>query len=882
MKREIPRSLNSFNKLPNSKRDLTSSLRAMVLFLNRWLYKVTTEKGEMLNMNKYNCTTIYGDSVTGATPLVVREEDTKIVHIVEIRHFEKLVESLSLNKDWIDYPHFKEDGEDRREKERIDFTEQKLQIWTDKGWKKIRRLIRHKVNKKIYGVSTGNGYVEVTEDHSLVGKDINKIKPTELKIKETELLTSFPTEFIERKPIVFQSSKYCEKIKKCTKCENYLPYLEFYPCKTVKSGRKSACKKCDKEKRQKDKGNDTCIYNSWYNYSRSYELTEDEAWIWGLFMGDGSCGKYGSGYKVKNSWAINNNDMDRLERAKKKIEKLEPLFTFKILDTLKSSGAYKLVPLGDIQWIVKKYRMYMYNSEKAKMVPSIVLNAPFNIRKAFFDGYYEADGFKTINNKGWGSKNQISSQCLFYLAKSINHKFINIRHNQQKNFFTMHSCQSDTARHIVRKIFDVESSSIDGQYVYDIETELGRFHAGVGELVCFNTDSVFDNFDTTHHKSRFHKVAYSMIVGGYVADRITEYLRSLNPYKPYNEQWTELEYEKVYLELMLLTKKRYVGSLYEFNPYKRSYIDKKGVALKRRDYCKYVHDVFKAVLKHIFDDDEPDTKIRIERARVAVVTAVEDLLANKIPFEKLILSKLLKGRYKIRDSTKANSFDATNIKIDDLVKWIDPELGECTGVVRAKHDYSIDSKNFFGQYDKQSKKRKLDAKKESELKDLDVWLKDTESGDMPENPEDMAFHLSYTQIKAKCGYEITIEKIMDPKTPEKDLEKVTQAHARLARKMMKRDPGSAPKSGVRLQFMFVQTKDLKAKQYERSEHPDYVKKHNLKPDMEYYVEKQLMKPMLQLFELWIGDPQSLFRESMIKYRNRQTGQTDISSFFKKK
>ena len=141
--------------------------------------------------------------------------------------------------------------------------------------------------------------------------------------------------------------------------------------------------------------------------------------------------------------------------------------------------------------------------------------------------------------------------------------------------------------------------------------------------------------------------------------------------------------------------------------------------------------------------------------------------------------------------------------------------------------------------------------------------------------------MDYDDIKAKLGYEITLDKIMDPKTKESELEKMKQPHARLARKMYARDPGSAPSSGVRLQFMFVESADINAQQYERSEHPDYVKQHNLKPDAIYYIEHQLKKPMMRLFTLVMADPESLFREPMNDYRMRRIGQTSIKSFFGK-
>jgi DNA polymerase elongation subunit (family B) len=292
--------------------------------------------------------------------------------------------------------------------------------------------------------------------------------------------------------------------------------------------------------------------------------------------------------------------------------------------------------------------------------------------------------------------------------------------------------------------------------------------------------------------------------------------------------------------------------------------------------------VFKLVLKCIFDDNEPDKNVRITRAVNAVKQAVDDLLNNKVPFEKLILSKLLKGSYKVRDQTKANSFNGTNIFVNDLIKWKHPDYGMCTGVVRKKREYNNANDNFFTKNSKSKEQMRAEAQQHATLKDLDVYLKETETKTVPEDPEDMLFHLSYSEIKSKCGYEITLEKIMDTKTTEKELEKVTQPHARLARRMYKRDPGSAPTRGSRLQFMFVQSKNPNAKQHEKSEHPEYVKEHNLKPDPIYYLEHQLKAPRLQLFELLMKDPESLFRDNMRSYRLSQLNQRDITSFFVKK
>ena len=56
-----------------------------------------------------------------------------------------------------------------------------IEIWTDSGWSKIKYSFRHKVKKNGYRILTDKGYVETTDDHSLVinGKEVS---PKDLKI----------------------------------------------------------------------------------------------------------------------------------------------------------------------------------------------------------------------------------------------------------------------------------------------------------------------------------------------------------------------------------------------------------------------------------------------------------------------------------------------------------------------------------------------------------------------------------------------------------------------------------------------------------------------------------------------------------------------------
>jgi DNA polymerase delta subunit 1 len=77
------------------------------------------------------------------------------------------------------------------------------------------------------------------------------------------------------------------------------------------------------------------------------------------------------------------------------------------------------------------------------------------------------------------------------------------------------------------------------------------------------------------------------------------------------------------------------------------------------------------------------------------------------------------------------------------------------------------------------------------------------------------------------------------------------AHRVLADRMEARDPGTAPKVGDRLQYLYVAENKHKAKQGDRIEHIDYVRANKMKPDVNFYITNQIQNPVAQLFALCI-------------------------------
>lgn len=119
---------------------------------------------------------VYGDSVANYTPVYV-----KINNEVDILTIEQLAGKYGKNN-WIKCV---EEGKQDKEFCELD----NIETWTEKGWTKLCRVIRHKLasHKRMLRVLTHTGCVDVTDDHSLVKVDGSEISPNKVNIG-TELL----------------------------------------------------------------------------------------------------------------------------------------------------------------------------------------------------------------------------------------------------------------------------------------------------------------------------------------------------------------------------------------------------------------------------------------------------------------------------------------------------------------------------------------------------------------------------------------------------------------------------------------------------------------------------------------------------------------------
>ena len=461
---------------------------------------------------EYPVKVVYGDSVTGYTPTIVRLGEA----FVFLETFENLA-TLWGDDVWIKLDEGKESCELYG-----------VEVWTEDGWTRLHRVIRHTLapHKRIIRILTHTGLVDVTDEHSLLNIDGQPVNAKYIDVGDELLHHSYP-QLLETET----------------------------------------------------------------------SISPGEAMILGMFCGDGSCGTYYCSSGKKTTWAINNADVCLLLKYKELCEEVYNDYDWVIMDTMKSSGVYKLSPRtravapfhtsrqkrkhervqGGIIIISEYYRSMMYRN-KEKTVPQEILNSSFETRRAFWDGLYDADGDKEqYGVMRIDQKHQVTIASFAMLASSLGYSIsLNTRVDKPDVFRLTVTMAKQRPSHTssfgnpqsIKKIQEIEYKG----YVYDVTTYNHHFQAGPGKMIVHNTDSCLITNDNI-------KKCDMIKLGQQICAEITAQLPSP----------MALMFESYCDKAILLTKKRYVLVSSDKITYK-------GVMTARRDYCKYAKDLYKGVI----------------------------------------------------------------------------------------------------------------------------------------------------------------------------------------------------------------------------------------------------------------------------------------------
>ncbi len=186
-------------------------------------------------------------------------------------------------------------------------------------------------------------------------------------------------------------------------------------------------------------------------------------------------------------------------------------------------------------------------------------------------------------------------------------------------------------RTTIKKIEDLHDYK---GYVYDLTTENHHFAAGVGNLIVHNTDSVFFTFNLANKETGEKIVGekaleLSIEIAQTACHMVSSFLKAPH----------DFEYEKTFTPFCLLSKKRYVGILYETDP-KKGKRKEMGIVLKRRDNAPIVKDVYGGIIDILMKEQN------LQKAIDYLNSCLQDLVDGKVPMEKLIITKSLNGFYK--------------------------------------------------------------------------------------------------------------------------------------------------------------------------------------------------------------------------------------------
>ena len=398
----------------------------------------------------------------------------------------------------------------------------------------------------------------------------------------------------------------------------------------------SLIKPCGSEVSPKEVGLGTELLHTMLptNVSNSL-ISEDEAQIMGFFFGDGSCGSYDCPSGKKSTWALNNASEELNNKYINLCKKVYPDYEWVIMPTLESSGVYKISPrnnsYGKIVELVNYYRQLLYYN-KNKVIPSEILNAPVNVKEAFFNGLYDADGDKDINGyKRIDQKSQISAANICLLAQSLGYlTSINTRQDKPEIFrITMTKKTQRKNPLAIKKMHEIEYTG----YVYDLTTKNHHFAAGIGNIIVHNTDSVFYTFNLSdlNGKPIRGKDALEITIelAKHVGEISAKFLKSPH----------DFEYEKTFMPFCLLSKKRYVGMKYESDPEKCKR-NEMGIVLKRRDNAPIVKDIYGGIIDILMK------KQNIPEAIDFLRSCLQNIVEEKYPIDKLIITKSLRSGYK--------------------------------------------------------------------------------------------------------------------------------------------------------------------------------------------------------------------------------------------
>ena len=587
---------------------------------------------------------IYGDSVASYTPIFLRFTEGKNLGKLFICKIEDLVEKYKelltgsterkIEEEPFTVAHegnwqtCKEPG--KQEKEYFLF--HKIETWTENGWTELKQIIRHKldVNKKMVRVTTGYGLVDVTEDHSLIISNTKKeIRPRDCSVG-TPLLHNYPPTQFNFDSTSFSQNSFSPKLN--TEESINLP--------SQATANWSSSTLCSEE---------SINYYQKYGYTNTQNYSINEAYDMGY--------KYGI-YIVSTlhyeKFIFDSGDAyaKNVKYTEQNIEKIEEFLNNIITEFYEIRESFwkgvltflaEASPEKKINYSKQNVKEYPFTvaCEEHPDVFTIVCRTQLEaslLCSLISSINYGICSIKNLNEINESSSTLYTDKSLKCKKNSkIENKYIVTIYKKNESDLEFSNEISDDVTFYCDsnqdKIVEITPIEYNG-YVYDLTTENHHFAAGIGNMIVHNTDSVFFTFnlENTETKEKIRgkdALEITIEIAQDAAKLCSQWLKSP----------MELSYEKTLMPFILLSKKRYVGMLYETDPNK-GYMKYMGLSIKRRDSCDYLKDVYGGILNILLNEHN------ILKSIEFLDESLTKLIDGNVSMEKLMISKSLRSDYK--------------------------------------------------------------------------------------------------------------------------------------------------------------------------------------------------------------------------------------------
>ena len=357
-----------------------------------------------------------------------------------------------------------------------------------------------------------------------------------------------------------------------------------------------------------------------------YDLNDDFIKIIGYFFGKGDCDISGDSVY----WKITDDNKTKIKFYLNLCRNILPEFDWKLNSHYGKNNFYTLEMSSE--FITSKisfanyFKENLYHSNtNSKKIPIFVLNSNQNVKERFIDGLCDC------NKQNLILKGKIATMGVFTVLKMLNHFVSIITHDAKKDTFTVSFSKENIIQH-ENTISNISKIQYDGEFVYDLCTDNHHFHAGIGQCIVHNTDSIFVNFKPKNNSGGrlVGKEAIQESIN--MAVKVEEGIQHKLEY-PH-----KLEYEKTFYPFILLRKKGYIGNKYEFDldQYKQTSM---GVVTKRRDNAPIVKYVYDGIIKKIINDRDIQGSIEFLKL------TIDKILKGDFPIQYFIITKCLRSEY---------------------------------------------------------------------------------------------------------------------------------------------------------------------------------------------------------------------------------------------